>query len=124
MAVDANYSRIVMDLLSLTFDKRNFIIYTFFYFSCNKNYKKTSQSAKLKNTSQQVNMSCLFVYHPCCWHFSELQDLVDPIPEVTYPRVNSGLILLGASDAPTDDPGEHEAIIPPLHDHRAAAIAL
>ena len=54
----------------------------------------------------------------------ELEDLVDPVLEVRDPGVDSGLVLLGAPDPPRDDPGEHEAPVLTLNNHRSAAVAL
>ena len=55
---------------------------------------------------------------------SKLEDLIDPVLELGYSRVDAGLVLLRASDAPTDHSGEHEAAVLSLHHHRPTAVAL
>ena len=53
-----------------------------------------------------------------------LEDLVDPVPELGYPGVHSGLVPLGTPDAPADDAPQHEPPVLPLHTHRAATVPL
>ena len=54
----------------------------------------------------------------------ELKNLVDPIFKLRDPCVDAGLVLLCTTNAPADDPGEHEPSVWPLDHHWAAAVTL
>ena len=56
--------------------------------------------------------------------YSKLEDLIDPVLKLGYSGVDAGLVLLRASNAPADHPGQHEAAVLSLHYHRPAAVAL
>ena len=64
--------------------------------------------------------SCLYL----TTDYSKLEDLIDPVLKLGYSGVDAGLVLLRASNAPADHPGQHEAAVLSLHNHRPAAVAL
>ena len=55
---------------------------------------------------------------------SELDDGVDPVPVVGYPRHHPRLVPLGAADAPGDDASQVPPTIGHPYHHRAARVAL
>ena len=54
----------------------------------------------------------------------ELDDGVDPVPEVGHPGHHPGLVPLGAADAPGDDAGEVIPAVLPHHGHGATGVPL
>lgn len=54
----------------------------------------------------------------------ELENLLDPIMEFWYPGINSGLVFLGTTDAPTDDSGKHKTTVFTLYNHWATTVTL
>ena len=54
----------------------------------------------------------------------ELKNLVDPFAELGDPGVYTGLVFLGAPDAPADDAGQHEPTVGPLDNHGSATVTL
>ena len=51
-------------------------------------------------------------------------DLVDPVPDLGNPGVDSGEVFLAAADAPRDDTNLLHAVVAHLVDQRTAAVTL
>ena len=110
---------------------RKFLLETNFHNCLNTAKVGTKETSVLINFFLQILLGAVntkvlpaFSSPPCFYFFLELKNLVDPVPELRDPSVDTWLVLLCATDAPADDSGQHEPSVRPLNHHRPTTVTL
>ena len=110
---------------------RKFLLETNFHNCLNTAKVGTKETSVLINffsaefiRSGQHKSPSSFFFATLLLFFLELKNLVDPVPELRDPSVDTWLVLLCATDAPADDSGQHEPSVRPLNHHWPTTVTL